>query len=1085
MEDAVSGRAQQLYSSTVSTVVQGVATTTPKMAVPSVVKRGWKSSRTAAEKDISPQQAQPLTDPSRFLKRMPAPAQAANEEATKIAEGSIADKPAKPVVRMNPYGFTFQKQADPQASAGGPTAAASNTRSAASTTSPGIDWDRVVSGQRHTTRFLMRANGGASLPQPSALHKNENDARLVSTAAATATTVQQGSTISARQDVSPSARAFAQRSSTQQQESAQPQQQQQRPPPPRRSYPDEDEELSLAAKLGKFLPPIPRLSSLNMLNPFRRRNSIDYANLDAWNLEEEASVAARPRRGLLGLFGKKANKDDEDLKVPRSIAAVAQPSKIFTEPMADLMERCREGKTASLLNRGEKKSCRTIGRQRAALDLLFLTFVIAGIRQLPSFDGLHMPQSVVEALTNSITEAFSFLAASTETWAPFALAGAFLAIKTRSLVCDKKAYVLAENVESSILEETQYGSLFLRIVSSMVVDRSIPQKMQSATRAQIASKVDIARLHSFVVLVLASFLLTSVSLLQPLFVEWVRAIGRFITMEQWRTWPPQGRAIVGELSSVVNPVWSTATSMIGNEFANIAESPMRFVCKLSIFAALAAVAFLPALEAKRRSPVKLGDDEIDEDEDERNMHVRFTEQVENLGSSGATRLDMLAVDGRVDRVLERWRMMMPRTLEARSDAGFHSVFRLVFYGIVSSVTLFAPLLFCRRLDIPTIGSANSLLPRWDYMFDVAAVMLFTQLLVWKALLRTIAAEDVKEKIAGFVTSLASAVEERRKLMDAPPPALSMHASVSPTAGIAVKDLWASHTTKRAWAIRGANLSCQNGEVLVLLGDDGAGKTRLITTLAESIISPPRKTLSTQGVRGSISVGGLEVAKWDHNLLKRRLGLSLSDVRSVSDTAQILSGLSLEEILDPCDGLRNLDPSHNPGPSEKSAIMLALKLTGLYSTLLRRLPSKLSTVVSASEEDLHPSPLRPRYHVLSPSEWSKLLLARVLAQAIYDNENSAGTNDSVANSLVGSVLLLDDLTLHLSEVEEGRILRDLRATGAATIMTSNRWATGRFADKIAVLKDGAIVECGTHTELLNRGPQQSIYAAKWNAMTSNA
>jgi ABC-type multidrug transport system fused ATPase/permease subunit len=53
-----------------------------------------------------------------------------------------------------------------------------------------------------------------------------------------------------------------------------------------------------------------------------------------------------------------------------------------------------------------------------------------------------------------------------------------------------------------------------------------------------------------------------------------------------------------------------------------------------------------------------------------------------------------------------------------------------------------------------------------------------------------------------------------------------------------------------------------------------------------------------------------------------------------------------------------------------------------------------------------------------------------------------------------------------------------------VTTSNRWATGRFADRIVVMKDGAIVETGTHAELLNRGPQLSIYAAKWHAMTNS-
>jgi ABC-type hemin transport system ATPase subunit len=151
--------------------------------------------------------------------------------------------------------------------------------------------------------------------------------------------------------------------------------------------------------------------------------------------------------------------------------------------------------------------------------------------------------------------------------------------------------------------------------------------------------------------------------------------------------------------------------------------------------------------------------------------------------------------------------------------------------------------------------------------------------------------------------------------------------------------------------------------------------------------------------------------------------------------------------------------------------------------LPKLPSKLSTVVTANEEDLSPSSLRPLCNVLSPSEWSKLFLTKLLTQSVYDNDNAAGSDDKIENCLVGSVLLLDEPTMALSEVEEGRFLKDLRQTGAATIMTSNKWAAGRFGDRIAVVKDGSIVETGTHNELLARGPQQSLYAAKWQAMMS--
>ena len=55
------------------------------------------------------------------------------------------------------------------------------------------------------------------------------------------------------------------------------------------------------------------------------------------------------------------------------------------------------------------------------------------------------------------------------------------------------------------------------------------------------------------------------------------------------------------------------------------------------------------------------------------------------------------------------------------------------------------------------------------------------------------------------------------------------------------------------------------------------------------------------------------------------------------------------------------------------MMLALHITGLYSTLLPKLPSKISTVLTANEEDiLNPSALQSLYQLLSPAEWSKFL-----------------------------------------------------------------------------------------------------------------
>ena len=71
---------------------------------------------------------------------------------------------------------------------------------------------------------------------------------------------------------------------------------------------------------------------------------------------------------------------------------------------------------------------------------------------------------------------------------------------------------------------------------------------------------------------------------------------------------------------------------------------------------------------------------------------------------------------------------------------------------------------------------------------------------------------------------------------------------------------------------------------------------------------------------------------------------------------------------------------------------------------------------------------------------------------------------------------------MGEVDEAHVIASLRSTGAAVLLTSNRWATGRFVDRIVVIDGGSVVESGTHPDLLNLGPERSLYARQWSAMS---
>jgi len=79
--------------------------------------------------------------------------------------------------------------------------------------------------------------------------------------------------------------------------------------------------------------------------------------------------------------------------------------------------------------------------------------------------------------------------------------------------------------------------------------------------------------------------------------------------------------------------------------------------------------------------------------------------------------------------------------------------------------------------------------------------------------------------------------------------------------------------------------------------------------------------------------------------------------------------------------------------------------------------------------------------------------------------------AIARALIRNprILVLDDALASVDTQTEDRILNHLREVmqGRTTIFISHRVSTVRNADRIAVLRDGEIVEYGTHEELIDR------------------
>ncbi len=83
-----------------------------------------------------------------------------------------------------------------------------------------------------------------------------------------------------------------------------------------------------------------------------------------------------------------------------------------------------------------------------------------------------------------------------------------------------------------------------------------------------------------------------------------------------------------------------------------------------------------------------------------------------------------------------------------------------------------------------------------------------------------------------------------------------------------------------------------------------------------------------------------------------------------------------------------------------------------------------------------------------------------------------------------ILILDEATSALDYESEQIIQTNMRniCKGRTVIIIAHRLAAVRDCDRIIAIKDGRIVEDGTHTELLAR--PDGVYARLWRLQTEN-
>ena len=217
-----------------------------------------------------------------------------------------------------------------------------------------------------------------------------------------------------------------------------------------------------------------------------------------------------------------------------------------------------------------------------------------------------------------------------------------------------------------------------------------------------------------------------------------------------------------------------------------------------------------------------------------------------------------------------------------------------------------------------------------------------------------------------------------------------------------------------WALRGLDLEIRAGEVVALVGENGAGKTTIVKLLSR-LYDP---------VEGRITVDGIDLRAFALDDLRSRIALILQDFVRYSFTAaeNIEVGLIAEA-------------GNRPRVAEAAARALA-------DRVIERLPQGYG------------QPLGRRFKdgvELSGGEWQKMAIARAYMRD-------------------GAVLVLDEPTAALdarAEYEVFRRFRDL-SLGRTCLIISHRFSTVRMADRIVVLEEGGVQEQGSHAELLQRG-----------------
>ncbi|MGO0058572.1 ABC transporter ATP-binding protein [Brevibacillus fluminis] len=243
-------------------------------------------------------------------------------------------------------------------------------------------------------------------------------------------------------------------------------------------------------------------------------------------------------------------------------------------------------------------------------------------------------------------------------------------------------------------------------------------------------------------------------------------------------------------------------------------------------------------------------------------------------------------------------------------------------------------------------------------------------------------------------------------------------------GIMIDNLSFSYANSERKALKGITLTIKPGESISIVGANGSGKTTLVKCLM-GLFHP---------TTGTITIDGIDMRKIDEQSLMQNITAIFQDYVKYHWTVK--ENITIGDI--------------NRPESDQAAVLVA-EVSGAHS-FISKLPSQYQTMLGKWLVD---------GEELSGGQWQKIALAR----ALYKDSQ---------------MIILDEPTAAIDPITEQEIFQKFRdvAKDRIAIFISHRMASAKLADRIVVMKDGEIVETGTHLELMDkRGEYYRMYQAQ--------